>query len=216
MRTIRLAATMTAAALATVLSASPALADDGTVLTTGSAAGTAVPAGATISAPLATGTTATFATGATSGMTCTTSTISSVVSDNPPAPGSALAGSTLALSGCTVSGIIGVLGVNSVTVNNTPYATAIDSDGTVTVTGTDAAPIQATLVLRTLLGNVTCAFRANGNTIVGTAGNSDNSIGFTAQQFTKSSGSSLCSASAAFSARYAPVTDAAASPVFVN
>ncbi|SDS38258.1 hypothetical protein [Actinoplanes derwentensis] len=216
MRTVRLAATVTAAALATLLSASPALADDATVLTTGSLAGTAVPAGATISSALATGTTATFAASATSGMTCTTSAISSVVSDNPAAPGSATAGSTLSLSGCTVSGILGVLGVNSLTINNQPFATAINSDGTVVVTGATGAPIQATLVLRTLLGTVTCVFQANNNTISGTSDNSANSIAFAGQVFTRSSGSSLCSASVAFSARYAPVSDAAAAPVFVN
>ncbi|GAA1645865.1 Tat pathway signal sequence domain protein [Actinoplanes couchii] len=216
MRSVRLAATMTAAALATLLSASPALADDTNVLTTGSAAGTAVAAGSTISSSLAAGTTATFAASATSGMTCTGSAISSVVSDNPAAPGSAAAGSTLTLSGCTVSGIIGVLGVNSVTINNQPYATAINSDGTVVVTGTTAGPIQATLVLRTLLGSVTCVFQANGNSISGTSDNSDNSISFASQVFTRSSGSALCSSSVAFSARYAPVADASGSPVFVN
>ncbi|HWS37472.1 MAG TPA: Tat pathway signal sequence domain protein [Actinoplanes sp.] len=216
MRSIRFAATMTAAALASLLAASPALADDANVLTTGSATGTAVAAGSTISSALATGTTATFAASATSGMTCTSSAITSVVSDNPAAPGSATAGSTLSLSGCTVSGIIGVLGVNSVTINNQPYTTAINSDGTVVVTGTAAAPIRATLVLRTLLGTVTCVFQANNNSISGTSDNTDNSISFASQTFTRTSGSVLCSASVAFSARYAPVADSAGSPVFVN
>jgi hypothetical protein len=213
-----LAAAAGGAALACLFTAQPALADDNNVLTSGSVAGTAVAAGATISSSLVSGTNAAFATtaGGTSGMFCTTSAISSVVGDNPAAPGSATAGSTLSLSGCSVTGIFGVLGVNSVTINNQPYATAINSDGSVTVSGTETAPIRATLNLRTLLGSVNCVFSATGNAITGAADNTDNSISFTGQQFDRTSGSSLCSATVYFTAKYAPVSDDAGSPVFVN
>ncbi|MFC7534474.1 Tat pathway signal sequence domain protein [Actinoplanes sp. GCM10030250] len=218
MRKHRLLAATTGALLTTLLTATPALAADNTVLTSGSVAGAAVAAGATISSSLAAGTTAVFATapGATSGMTCTTSSISALIADNPAAPGSATAGSTLALSDCTVSGIFGVLGVNSVTINNQPFATAVNSDGSVSVTGTEAAAIQATLVLRTLLGTVTCVFTANGNAITGTADNTDNSISFADQRFDRTSGPSACVTAGYFTARYAPVADDAGSPVFVN
>ncbi|MEV6305736.1 Tat pathway signal sequence domain protein [Actinoplanes sp. NPDC051861] len=218
MRKHRIIATVSAAVLAATLTATPALAFDDTVLTTGSAAGTAVAAGTTISSALATGTTAVFAStaGGSSGMTCKTSSISSVVGENPAAPGSATAASTLTLADCTVSGIFGVLGVNSVTINNQPFATAVNSDGTVSVTGTDAAPIQATLVLRTLLGTVTCVFTAEKNDIAGTADNTDNAIAFSEQQFDRTSGPSACITNAFFTARYAPVSDEAGAPVFVN
>ncbi|MGQ4336481.1 Tat pathway signal sequence domain protein, partial [Streptomyces hayashii] len=42
------------------------------------------------------------------------------------------------------------------------------------------------------------------------ASNADNSITFTSQHFTKTSGSSLCFANGYFTAKYAPVTDAGA------
>ncbi|MDI6099558.1 Tat pathway signal sequence domain protein [Actinoplanes sp. NEAU-A12] len=211
------AAALTGAAVA-LLFAAPALADDDTVLTSGSPAGAAVAVGDTISAGLATGSQAVFATApaGTSGMKCDTSSFSAVVNDNPAAPGAAVLGSTLGLADCTVTGITGVLGVNRVTVNNQPYATTVASDGTVTVTGTDSAPISATLVLRTLLGSVTCVFVADGNTISGTADNTDNSIAFADQKFNKSTGPSACVTNGYFTAKYTPVADAAAAPVFVN
>ncbi|GLY02531.1 MULTISPECIES: hypothetical protein [Actinoplanes] len=211
-------AVLTTAVMVPLLTAGPALAADGNVLTTGSAGGTAVATGSTISSTLATGTNATFynATTGTAGMSCTGSSLGATVGDNPAAPGSASAAATLGLSGCTVSGIVGVLGVNSVAINNQPYATTIDSDGTVAVSGTTAAPIQATLVLRTLLGTITCVFQANNNAISGTSSNADNSIAFSNQQFNRTSGSSLCSANVFFTAKYAPVTDASGAAVFVN
>ncbi|GIF41468.1 Tat pathway signal sequence domain protein [Actinoplanes xinjiangensis] len=214
----RITAAMIAGATAALMLGAPALADDGTVLTTDSLAGPAVVVGDTISAGIATGTQAVFATApaGANGMKCTGSSFSAVVNDNPAAPGAAVLGSTLGLSGCTVTGIVGVLGVNSVTVNNQPYATTTASDGTVTVTGTDTAPISATLNLRTLLGSVTCVFVANGNTISGVADNTDNAIAFTDQQFNKSSGPSACVANGYFSARYTPVVNSAGAPVFVN
>ncbi|GIE77151.1 hypothetical protein Aph02nite_31010 [Actinoplanes philippinensis] len=213
---------ITAAAIAGVTAAmmfgAPALADDGTVLTSETPAGPAVAVGDTISSGLATGTQAVFATapGGANGMKCTGSSLSAVVNDNPAAPGAATLGANLGLSGCTVSGIPGVTGVNSVTINNQPYTTTTASDGTVTVSGTDAAPIQATLVLRSLLGSVTCVFVADGNTISGVADNTDNSIAFTDQRFNKSSGPAACISAAYFTARYTPVVTSAGALVFVN
>jgi hypothetical protein len=214
----RITAAAIAGATVAMMFGAPALADDANVLTADSLAGPAVAVGDTISAGIATGTQAVFATapGGANGMKCTGSSFSAVVNDNPAAPGAAALGSTLGLSGCTVSGIFGVLGVNSVAVTNQPYATTTASDGTVTVSGTDAAPISATLVLRTLLGSVTCKFVANGNAISGVADNADNSIAFTNQQFNKSSGPAACVANGYFSAKYTPVVTSAGAPVFVN
>ncbi|GIF14871.1 Tat pathway signal sequence domain protein [Actinoplanes teichomyceticus] len=211
-------AAVTGAAL-TLLFAGPVRADAAAaVLTTGSPAGPAVAAGDTISAGLATGTQGLFATapGGSNGMKCNASNFSAVVSNNPTAPGGATLGSALAVSNCTVTGVPGVTGVNSVTINNQPYATTVASNGTVTVTGTAARPISATLVLRSLLGTVTCNFVANGNTISGTASNTDNSITFVDQQFNKSSGPAACVPNGYFTAKYTPVRNSAAAPVFVN
>ncbi|MFI1995505.1 Tat pathway signal sequence domain protein [Actinoplanes sp. NPDC020271] len=214
----RIAAAVVTGAAASLLLTAPALADDTAVLTTGTLAGPAVAAGDTISASIVSGAKAVFATaaGGSNGMKCAASSFSAAVNDNPVAPGAAALGSTLAVSSCTISGVPGVTGVNSVTINNQPYATTVASDGTVTVTGTDAAPISATLNLKTLLGSVTCVFVANGNAISAVADNTDNSITFTDQQFNKTTGPSACVANGFFTAKYTPVVTSAGAPVFVN
>ncbi len=213
-----LAVAIATGAAASLLLTAPALADDATVLTTDTLAGPAVAVGDTISAGIPSGSQAVFATapGGANGMKCAASSFSAVVNDNPAAPGAAALGSTLGVSSCTITGVPGVTGVNSVTINNQPYATTVASDGTVTVTGTDAAPISATLNLKTLLGSVTCVFVANGNAIAAVADNTDNSITFTDQQFNKSTGPAACVANGYFSAKYTPVVTSASAPVFVN
>ncbi|MFF4016289.1 Tat pathway signal sequence domain protein [Streptomyces sp. NPDC001843] len=206
------------AALALPLAAVPASAADGTpVLTTGSAGGTPVAVGDVLTAPLASGTTATLYSSATgtSGVKCTSSQFTATVKDNPAAPGTAIesAGAqTFDASSCT-SNVLGVTGVSSITVDNMPYTTSVNSDGTLTVTPASGSTIQTTVKLKTLLGSINCVYQAA--SLTGKADNSDNSINFTNQQFTKTSGSSLCFASGYFTAKYAPVTDSGA-PVFVN
>ncbi|MFI9827423.1 Tat pathway signal sequence domain protein [Streptomyces sp. NPDC051913] len=210
--------TLTAAVAGFALSAvSPASAADN-VLTTGSAGGDAVATGTAVSASLASGTTATLYSSATgtTGITCTTSQFTATVDSNPAAPGSAsetLTGHTF--SNCT-SNNIGVTGVTSVTVNNLAYTTTVASDGTVAVTPGSAGPIQTTVVLRTLLGSVTCVYQATNGSLAGTAANADNSIQFTNQQFTRSSGSSLCPSSGYWTAKYAPVATSDGAAVYTN
>ncbi|MFF4956246.1 Tat pathway signal sequence domain protein [Streptomyces sp. NPDC001222] len=206
MRTTRslLALTGAAAALA-VVAASPASADSA-VLTAG---GNAVAVGDVLNASLANGTTATLYSSATgtSGVSCTSSAFTATVTDNPAAPGTAtesLSGHTFTSSSCT-SNVTGVLGVTSITVDNLPYTTAVSSDGTVNVTPAAGSTVQTTVKLRTLLGSITCVYQAAG--LTGKTDNTDNSLAFTNQQFTKSSGSSLCFANGYFTAKYAPVTD---------
>ena len=93
----------------------------------------------------------------------------------------------------------------SVTVNNLPYTPTVTSDGVVTVSPASGSVLQTTVVLRTLLGTINCVYQAP--SITGTSDNTDNSINFAAQAFTKTSGSSLCFANGYFTAKYAPVTD---------
>lgn len=215
---------LAAAAAAAVLSmtaALPASAATSTVLTYGSAGGTAVAAGDSLTASLASGTNATFysSTTGTSGVTCSGSTFSATVDSNPAAPGVATESvDAQSFSGCT-SNVFGVTGVQSVTVQNLPFSASLDdSSNSITITGTSAAPIQSTVVLSTIVGSATCVYQAAGDTLTGTASNTDNSITFSNQQFTKVSGSSLCFSTAYFSAAYAPVADSTAggSPVYVN
>ncbi|WP_037621799.1 hypothetical protein [Streptomyces aureus] len=221
MRTRSLLALAGVVAALTASAVVPASADDVAVLTTGSAGGTPVAVGDVLAASLASGTNATLYSSATgtSGVSCSASTFTATAADNPAAPGTAtesLTGHTFDASSCS-SNVVGVLGVTSITVDNLPYSTAVGSDGSVTVTPAAGSTIQTTVKLRSLLGTLTCVYRAN--SLSGTANNTDNSITFTNQQFTKFSGSSLCFANGYFTAKYAPVTDTsqAGSPVvFVN
>ncbi|MFI1762603.1 Tat pathway signal sequence domain protein [Streptomyces sp. NPDC020800] len=211
---LALAATVTAL---TVAVAVPASADGAAVLTTGSAGGTAAAVGDTLTAPLAGGTSATLYSSATgtSGVICTSSQFNATVASNPAAPGSAtesVTGHSFDSSSCR-SNVAGVLGVSSITVDNLPYTATVTSDGTLTVSPAAGSTVQTTVKLRTLLGTITCVYRAP--SLTGKTDNADSSITFTNQQFTKSSGSSLCFANGYFTAKYAPVTDAGAQ-VFVN
>ncbi|MEH0417592.1 Tat pathway signal sequence domain protein [Streptomyces sp. B21-083] len=219
MRTRTRSALALAAAVAglSVAAVTPASAAD-TVLTINSAAGDAVAVGDVLSASLATGTTATLYSSATgtSGVKCAASTFTAAVTDNPAAPGSATESVTAHTFGTCTSNVLGVLGVNSVTVNNLPYTTVVGSDGSVSVTPAAGSTIQTTVVLRTLLGTINCVYQAP--SLSGTTDAADNSINFTAQAFTKTSGSSLCFANGYFTAKYAPVQDVTQgnATVFVN
>jgi hypothetical protein len=198
------------AALAAVLATAPASSATGAVLTTGGTGGTAVPAGGRIHGSLAPGTKLRFSSSATggTGITCTSSNFSGTLTDNPPAPGAA-AGTidTLGIGGCT-SNSVGVSGVNSVNVA-VPFPFTVSSAGTVTA----GDPIDVTLVLNTVLGPASCLYTG---TVDGTVSNTGNSVTFTDQHFTRTSGSSLCFADSYFSAEYAPVTDASGNPVYLN
>jgi hypothetical protein len=219
MRTLRiLAVSALTGALAVAIATPARAADPVDVLTTGTAGGTNANVGDTITAALKAGTTSTFRTSATgtSGISCTDSTFTATVTANPPAPDTATESLTAqTFGGCTAS-ILGVTAVNSITVDNLPYVTSVVSaTGAVTVAGSDAAPLQTTIQLRTILGTVTCVYRAEGNAITGQAANDDNSITFTSQVFDKSSGPGTCSANGYFTAQYSPILDAG-QPIFVN
>ncbi|WP_405975769.1 Tat pathway signal sequence domain protein [Streptomyces sp. NBC_00988] len=204
---------VTAALTALALLPATAASADSAVLTYGSAAGTAVSVGDILTASLAGGTKATLATssGGSSGISCTGSTLSATVTDNPAAPGTATESATSqTFSGCT-SNVFGVNSVRSITVNGLPYSTAASSDGTVTVTPAPGGTIQTTVVLSTLLGSVTCVYQAPGLSAV--SSNSSTSLTFTNQAFTKVSGSLLCAGNGYFSATYAPVADSSVSGV---
>ncbi|WP_062648726.1 hypothetical protein [Streptomyces maremycinicus] len=205
---LALAGTVVALSLTAVTPASAA----GAVLTT---ANGDVAVGDVLNASLASGTSATLYSSATgtSGVSCATSGFSATVTDNPTAPGTATESLTAHTFGNCTANVVGVLGVTSITVNNLSYNTSVASNGTVTVTPPSGSTIQTTVVLRTLLGSINCVYQAP--SLTGTANNADNSITFTGQQFTKSSGSSLCFANGFFTAKYAPVTDAGAA-VTVN
>ncbi|GIF22064.1 sugar (pentulose or hexulose) kinase [Actinoplanes tereljensis] len=212
------------AALSVALVAGPARAADDAVavLTTGSPAGANVVVGDVLNAAVAAGTTADFNTtsGGTTGIKCAASAFTATVTDNPAAPGLATESATAHTFATCTANILGVTKVTSVTVNNLPFGTTIDSaTGAVTVSGAAGAPVQTTLVLGTLLGSVTCVYQADGGAITGVSSNTGNSIAFSNQAFSKSSGPITCPSAGFFTATYAPVLDTTVSgspAVFVN
>jgi hypothetical protein len=212
MRVVRPLVLAAVATLSVAVAGSPALAasaDDVAVLTTGSLGGPAVAVGDVLTASVAAGTTADFltASGGSTGIRCAESAFTSTVVDNPVTPGVATESTTEhTFSSCTAN-IFGVTRVNSVVVDNTPFATTVDSAGVVTVSGTETAPIQTTLSLGTILGSVTCVYRAVNGSITGAVSNEDSSISFADQPFTKFSGPITCPGSGFFTATYAPVQD---------
>ncbi|MEV4612495.1 Tat pathway signal sequence domain protein [Kitasatospora sp. NPDC049258] len=182
----------------------------GPVLTTGGAGGPAVAAGDVLAAPLAASTRATFYSTATSatGVTCAVSQLSAKVLANPAAPGTATESLTGLNFGSCTSNVTGVTSVRSLTVGNLPYGVAVD-DGPglpVTLTGGAAGPIQATAVLNTWFGTITCTYQLSG-AFTGNADNAAHSLAFRNEHFAKSAGSALCPADGYFSATYGPVAD---------
>lgn len=220
MRKYRYLAAVAGGALCATAMASTAFADSGAVLTVGGVGGQNVAVGDKVVASLTPGKASTFYSSATgtSGVSCSSSTFTSTVTQNPSAPGVAV--ETLdnqTFGGCT-SNIFGTTGVRSVALNNLPFTVSVDGGtNAVTVSAGSAGPIQSTVVINTLLGTITCVYRPASGVIAGVADNATNSISFTNQQFTKISGSSLCLSTAYFTASYSPVNDTTqGGAVFVN
>ncbi|MBQ1013503.1 Tat pathway signal sequence domain protein [Micromonospora sp. M51] len=201
-------------------SADPSAALAGNVLTYPTTGGTAVAVNDVIQASLKTGTNATFysSTSGTTGIKCAASSFSAKVLTNPTAPGTATESLTAQSFGTCTTNVFGTTGVQSIALNNLPYATSVTSAGVVKISGTTAAPVQSTVVLNSLLGTITCVYRTSTNSLTGTAANATNSITFTHQPFTKFSGPSLCFGTAYFSATYSPVRDSTKgnAAVYVN
>jgi hypothetical protein len=211
-----------AAAIAgALLTTAPAMAASTPVLTLGSTGGTAVAVGDSVSAGLVSGTKATIFTSATgtTGITCTVASFVASITSNPTAPGTADENvNTLSVSTCT-SNIVGVTKVNSVTLQNEPYAATLsDSSDTITITGTSSAPIQSTVSLATVLGSVNCVYQANGDTLTGTASNAGNTIALSNQQFNLTSGPGVCPKNGFLTAKVGAVVDTTqgSQTVFVN
>ncbi|MEV7023784.1 Tat pathway signal sequence domain protein [Kitasatospora sp. NPDC093558] len=229
---MRIRRTLGTAALAALAFAATAVApaqadasaevDASAVLTTGSLGGPAASVGDVLNASLLSGTTANFYDSATStnGITCTASSFSATVNANPAAPGNAVESlNTQTFDGCS-SSVLGVTGVQSISVDNLAYTNTVgDGAGSpVTLSPGAAGPMQTTVVLNTVLGSVTCVYQ-QATSISGTTSNGNNSISFAAQPFNLTSGSGLCFQTGYFTAAYGPVTDttAAGSPlIYVN
>ncbi len=204
-------AAMAAAAIALV-TAMPASAAGANVLTYGGLAGPAVAVGDVLTASLSGTSSATFystAAGGT-GVKCAVSAFSATVTANPTAPGTALESLTSqTFSSCVPVGIVGVTGVQSVTVNNLPYTNYVsDAAGNpVTLSPATGSAIQTTIVLKTVLGTVTCVYKASPASLTGTTSNVAQTISFSNQTFAKATGPGTCFTAGYFTASYGAVKD---------
>ncbi len=210
----------TVAAATVALSAAtmlPASADTPAVLTYGSLGGTSVAVGDTIAASLAPGTSVHFYTDSsdTSGVTCSASSFGSTVQTNPASSGVATESVTGQTFGNCTSNVFGVNSVQSVTADSLPWAASVDdSTNTITITGA-----ETTVVVNSIVGQLTCNYTADGGSFSGTVNNSDNSITFANQKFDLAGGSSFwCNGNGYFSGTYSPVQDSSQgnAAVFVN
>jgi hypothetical protein len=214
MRKLLLPAAAAAALLAvTPMTAASAASHD--VLTISKVGGANVKVGAILQAGLRFGTKAVFQTGKGQSVTCKSVNFKDQVTRNPSKPGTAVEKlRSQTFSHCSVTGITGATGVQSIKLNNLPYTTTIkDSKGNpVTVTGTDT-----TINIKTILGGIHCRYFAK--TTKGNASNTSQTITFVKQGFKLKAGTGTCPKSGTFSAAFGPVRDTSVKGnphVFVN
>src|SRR5262245_25476255 len=204
-------AALTAFAVAAPAEAAPAVVHH--VLTIRKVGGPNVKKGAILKASLSTGAKAVFASSA-GNVTCKVSSFTVKVTNNPPKPGTATESLTRQTFGKCSTTISGATSVKSAKLTKLPYKTTIsDKAGfPVTVTGP-----RTTITLNTILGTLSCSYKAA--SAKGHANNSKQTITFTKQPFSKSSGPAACPSKGSFSVSYGPVRDTSVtgSPhVFVN
>jgi hypothetical protein len=223
-RRLALLGTAAAAAVAVVLSTSPAFATSGDVLSYGAVnpGGTNVATTDALTGSLAAGTTNTFqftSNGTSVTITCTNATLSAKATSNPAAPGTAAVSiSALTFNDgatqCTQTGLSGVTVVSAVLKAGTT-ATASVTDGTTkhfTITSLNEA-----VTLHTGVGNIICDYGTNGTvtSIPGTVTNPNaagtgGTIAFVNDPVALITGSSFCGATGStgtFNATFGGITD---------
>jgi hypothetical protein len=215
---------MVAAAASALLIAAPMIPAEAAtahVLTIGKTGGTAVATNAVLSSGLAKKTTATFSIGSTT-VKCTSATFTGKVTNNPAVSSKAVATESVTaskLSKCSVTGVKSI----TVVANNLPYNASVSAakGNPVKVSGSKKSkPISLTATVNLGTSTIKCTYTAA--SISGKASNKGNTISFSKQKFSFSTGAALCTQvgkTASFSATYGPVTDTSAkgSPkVFVN
>jgi hypothetical protein len=209
-----------AAALAIPLSASAASA----ILTVN---GNAVASGDTLSG--ANSGNATFANGSNSNQVvkCTSSSLGATAGSNPAPTGQATeTNSSQTFAGCSISGVFGATGINSITTNasaSCPWNVTVDdttSPATVTISPSTASgcptSISATVSVQTFFGAQTCVYSPTNTNISGTSAEGSTSLVFSGVGFTKSSGPGTCFGTANFSETYSITDTTQSGSVVVN
>jgi hypothetical protein len=200
---MRIRVALLGATVAAVLAAAPlpASAAAHKVLTNGRVGGRAVKVGAILRAGLKSGTQATlFAPGTKVGVRCRSASVTDKVTRNPAAPGTAVESLRAQKFARCSTDIPGTTAVRNITVLGLPYRTTVSDSAGHPVTIFRA---RTRLTLNTVLGPVTCTFRAA--RLRGTASNTGQVIVFRHQRFTLSGGSSACPKAGSFSATFGPV-----------
>jgi hypothetical protein len=188
------------------------------VLTISRVGGTNVKVGATLKASLKSGTKATFLIPGNDFVRCSSVTFTAKVTNNPRKKKNATADEKLTAQpykSCTTN-IPTATGRPKVVVTHLPYKTTLSNSrgDPVTVTGT-----TATITVPTSIGSLICKYGAKNKKTKGSASNSKQTISFSNQPFTLTSGPSGCPKSGKFTATFGPVKDTSVhgSPhVFIN
>ncbi|NUR60354.1 MAG: hypothetical protein HOV87_17095 [Catenulispora sp.] len=217
MRKRTLAASAATAACGLVLGlAGPAAAGTGGVLTVGSAGGTNVNPGDTLTGPINSNFVFTTSSGK---ITCTSGKFTATDSTNGPVGGTATESISQLhadAASCTTT-ISGTTSVVSVELNGPATGTVTDgANPTLHVSGLDEK-----VTLHSILGtNVVCDYGTTGSVteIDGALNNTTNSATFTTQAVNRISGSGLCPTTGTFSGGIGPITDTtqAGQKTFVN
>jgi hypothetical protein len=213
MRKYRYAALSLAAAVMAFVVMAPASALGTAVLTLDSPGGPDVPLGDAI---LASGSTSfTSSPGGSTGVFCSVSTFTVMMTLNPPAGGTATGTLTgVSFSSCTET-MTGATGVSSIAIDNLPYTVSVNGTTKIVTVGPgNSGPVRTTIKLNTVFGLITCVYAAHDGSLTGVFDNSDHSVTFTDQQFDKVTGPSTCFATGYFNA-YLVVTDGGHA-VYVN
>ena len=218
-----------AGAIASALALAPALASaSDAILTVGSTSGPAVAPGDSLDGTLVGKATFVNKSNSSQKVTCTQSSIWATDATNPPPPGTAsVTVHSVTFGSCTVTGISGATGVNSVTTNATstcPWLATIDdhtNPATVTVrpNSSSGCPgvIQATINFQTVIGPISCVYRpvTPPGTITGTIPLASSAmLTFSNVELDKAAGPGTCFSAGLFSATYAFGDQS--NPIFVN
>jgi hypothetical protein len=150
-------------------------------------------------------------------VTCTGSTLGATAGSNPAPTGQATeTNSSQAFSGCSISGIFGATGINSITTNasgSCPWNVVVDdtaSPATVTISPATASgcstSIVATVNVQTFFGAQTCTYSPTNGNIVGSSAEGSTSLDFSNVSFTKQSGPGTCLGTVLFTESYG-ITD---------
>lgn len=199
-----------------VTAASAATAAKHDVLTYGRVGGTNVKVKSLLKANLKKGTEAEFLTPGNQFVKCKEVSFTDKVTKNPKAKGTADEELTVQTYKKCSTNISAATGAPRIVVNHLPYKTTLsDSKGDpVTVSKT-----VATITVPTSIGSLICTYSAKNGKTAGSASNSAQTITFSKQPFTKTSGPTGCPGSGDFSASFGPVEDTSVHGdphVFVN